>query len=82
MKKCPAIKKKINIQIECDDELANSVYSEIGPDGLRFLKDDIKVSKEGLTKVSGDNYKNFSSIKIDDIESSGKMIGGGAACSV
>lgn len=33
-------------------DMQNSIYSEFGPDGLRFLKDGIKVSKEGLSKVT------------------------------
>jgi hypothetical protein len=46
--------KKMNLQVECEDQdnLTSSVYSEIGPDGLRFLKYDIKVSKHGLSQES------------------------------
>jgi len=52
MKKAPPKKKKFNLTVECKEEdnlLASSVYSEIGPDGLIFLKYDIKVGKDGLT---------------------------------
>ncbi len=49
------LKKKKNLNIECEENLANSVYSEIGKDGLRFIKDDIKVGKEGLSKISGES---------------------------
>jgi hypothetical protein len=53
------MKKKFQrkaLSLDCEEEnvLANSIYSEIGPDGLKFLKDNIRVSKEGLMKISGD----------------------------
>jgi hypothetical protein len=38
--------------------LAGSIYSEIGPDGLKFLKDNIKVSKDGLSKMGDNNINN------------------------
>lgn len=41
-------KKNLSLDCEDDNQLASSIYSEIGPDGLKFLKDNIKVSKEGL----------------------------------
>ena len=51
--------QKKNLSLDCDEDeaLAGSVYSEIGPDGLKFLKDNIKVSKEGLSKISGDKME-------------------------
>jgi hypothetical protein len=47
-------KKKFDLKVECEEDsnLASSIYSEIGPDGLRFLKYDIKVGKQGLTQES------------------------------
>ena len=48
--------QKRNLSLDCEDDgaMTGSVYSEIGPDGLKFLKDNIKVSKDGLLKLSGD----------------------------
>lgn len=40
--------------------MLGSVYSEIGPDGLKFLKENLRVSKDGIEKMSGD--KEFSVI--------------------
>lgn len=48
MKKKTFQKKNLSLDTEEDQALAGSVYSEIGPDGLRFLKENIRVSKEGL----------------------------------
>lgn len=40
-----------------------------GPDGLKFLKDDIKVSKEGLIKMyDGNNNSVVHTLTRDDIE--------------
>jgi hypothetical protein len=39
-------KKKLNLQIDCEEisEMEKSIYSEIGNDGLRFLKQDIQIT--------------------------------------
>ena len=85
MKKAPPKKKKFNLTVECQEEdnlLASSVYSEIGPDGLIFLKYDIKVGKDGLTsQIKCDNPQSHI-LRMDDIQGSGKNIGGGSAASV
>jgi hypothetical protein len=54
MKKKGFLKKNLSLDCE-DDPLAGSIYSEIGPDGLKFLKDNIRVSKEGLIKITDDS---------------------------
>jgi hypothetical protein len=54
MKKKPFQKKNLSLDCEEENALAGSIYSEIGPDGLKFLKDNIKVSKEGLHKTGTD----------------------------
>ena len=38
-------KRKLNLQIECEDisEMEKSVFSEIGSDGLRFLKEGVHI---------------------------------------
>jgi len=73
--------KKFNIQIECEDKLENSHISEIGPDGLNFLKEGIKVNREGLQKGVGDKTVYFQ-LKSDDIEFSGKVLGRGTSALV
>ncbi len=49
-------KKKMNLSIETNEisDMEKSIYSEIGSDGLRFLKYDIHVGPKGLTTISGD----------------------------
>lgn len=73
MKKPGFKKKKFNLTVECEDNnngLEKSVYSEIGPDGLRFLKDGIKVSQQGLQKfASEDNTNSHTSlISLQDLQ--------------
>ena len=33
-----------------------SFYSEITSDGLKFLKEDIMITKDGLTNLNGESY--------------------------
>ena len=74
--------QKKNLSLECDDDpLAGSIYSEIGPDGLKFLKDNIRVSKEGLIKIS-DNSNHFQPINMSQIQIINKHLGRGASGSV
>lgn len=49
------------LSIDCDEisGMEASVYSEISADGLRFLKYDIMIGREGLTNISGDTYANM-----------------------
>ena len=77
-------KKKFDLKVDCEEDsnLASSIYSEIGPDGLRFLKYDIKVSKHGLTQESASYQSQRSNFRLEDIESSGKKIGRGTAAQV
>ncbi len=51
-------KKNMSI-IDDVDQLSSSIYTEISADGLKFIKDDIKVGREGLSRISGDKYDYF-----------------------
>jgi hypothetical protein len=74
--------QKKNLSLDCDDDpLAGSIYSEIGPDGLKFLKDNIKVSREGLIKMS-DNSNHMQPINMEQIQIINKHLGRGASGSV
>lgn len=78
MKKKPSFKSR-GLSLDEPEEnnpLAQSIYSQIDRDGLKFLKDDIKVGKDGLTK--GDNLTQIQSITKEDLEFFG-LLGKGAA---
>ena len=81
MKKKLFQKKNLSLECEEDSALAGSIYSEIGPDGLKFLKDNIKVSKEGLHKTTGDMI-NFQPICMEQIQVINKHLGRGASGTV
>jgi len=39
-------KRKINLKIDCEEveEMEKSIFSEIGTDGLRFIRQDLHIS--------------------------------------
>ena len=39
-----------------------------GPDGVRFLRSGIRVSKNGLSKIHGEQIMPLSIVKAEDIE--------------
>ena len=55
------MKKKMNLSIDCEEvsEMEASMFSEIGKDGLRFLREDIHVGPEGMTTSSGDHISSL-----------------------
>lgn len=80
-------KKGLNkkpLSINCDEisEMEASVYSEFTAEGVRFLKYDIVISKEGLTNFSGDTYANLPPMSKSDLITTGNILGRGAACLV
>ncbi|CAD8109335.1 unnamed protein product [Paramecium sonneborni] len=79
MKKKTFQKKNLCLDTDEDSVQAGSVYSEIGPDGLRFLKENIKVSKDGL-QVQG--QQQLQPINADYIQIVNKHLGRGAAGTV
>lgn len=39
--------------------MEQSIFSEIGKDGLRFLREDLHVGVEGMKTMSGENISNL-----------------------
>lgn len=78
------MKKKINLSIDCEEvyEMEASIYSEIGKDGLRFLREDIHVGPEGITTISGDHISSLLKINKDSLSVVNKVLGRGASCVV
>lgn len=78
------MKKKINLSIDCEEvyEMEASIYSEIGKDGLRFLREDIHVGPEGITTISGDHISSLLKINRDSLSVVNKVLGRGASCVV
>ena len=44
-----------------------SIFSEIGKDGLRFLREDIHVGPEGMTTISGDHISSLLKINKESL---------------
>jgi len=76
------LKKPMGLSLETEeppDPLAQSTYTRIDSEGLKFIKDDIKVSKEGLSKISGGEELNkYLAVKKEDLDF-GDLLGVGAA---
>jgi hypothetical protein len=78
-------KKKFNLQIDCEEisEMEKSIFSEIGNDGLRFLKQDLHISPEGLMTISGNHISALlSTTKNNLVTVNETILGKGAACVV
>ena len=43
-----SFEKKLMLSCEDEDPLEKSIYSEIGKDGLLFLKNDLKIGLDGI----------------------------------
>lgn len=78
------MKKKFNLSIDCEEvyEMESSIFSEIGRDGLRFLREDIHVGREGITTVSGDHISSLLKVNKDTLTLASKFLGRGASCVV
>jgi hypothetical protein len=61
---------KCNMELTKKFEINKNIkITSSGPDGLKFLKDDIKVSKDGLIKMmDGNNNPVVQPFTKDDIE--------------
>jgi hypothetical protein len=77
-------KKKLNLQIDCEEisDMERSIYSEIGNDGLRFLKHDIIITADGLANVSGNVISCLLPTTKHNLSASEVILGKGAACYV
>lgn len=77
-----SFKKSLYLDSVGDESPSNSTYScELGPDGIRFLRENIKVTKDGLCKLSGDEITPLSIVRSEEMEYGGE-IGRGASGSV
>lgn len=76
-------KRKINLQIECEEitEMEKSIFSEIGSDGLRFIRQDLHIGPEGLMKISGELIPALLPTSRESLIV-GEELGRGAACVV
>lgn len=76
-------KRKINLQINCEEvsEMEKSVFSEIGSDGLRFLRQDLHIGPEGIMKISGELIPSLLPTSKDKMAFGG-LLGRGSACVV
>lgn len=76
-------KRKLNLQIECEgiSEMEKSIFSEIGPDGLRFLKYGVHIGPEGLATITGKLIPALLPTSKATLEV-GERLGKGAACIV
>lgn len=75
-------KKALFIDSVDDESPVTSSYScELGPDGIRFVRDNIKVTGGGVCKVTEDGITPLSEVRSDEIEYGGE-IGRGASGSV
>lgn len=76
-------KRKVNLQIDCEEvsEMEKSIFSEIGSDGLRFLRQDILISTEGIMKISGEPLPWLLPTSKERVSSEGEL-GRGSACVV
>lgn len=77
-------KKKMNLQIDCEEisEMEKSIFSEIDAQGLRFLKQDIIISPEGIMHVNGDHISSLLHTNKDTLIASPAVLGRGTACIV
>lgn len=62
--------------------METSIFSEIGKDGLRFLREDIHVGPEGITTISGDHISSLLRVNKDSLNLMSKFLGKGASCVV
>ncbi len=76
-------KRKMNLQIDCEEvtEMEKSVFSEIGSDGLRFLRQDLHIGPEGVMKISGELIPALLPTSKDKLAIGGEL-GRGSACVV
>jgi hypothetical protein len=82
MKKKGLTKKPLSIDCDEISGMEASVYSEISADGLRFLKEDIMIGRQGLTNISGDTYANMPPVSKTELQALGNVLGKGNACHV
>jgi len=67
--------------VEDESQITSSHSCELGPDGIRFVRDNIKVTKNGMCKLSDDEITPLSIVNSEEIEYGGE-IGRGASGSV
>ena len=73
----------MNLQIQCEglSEMEKSIFSQIGADGLRFIKEGIHIGPEGIATITGDLIPTLLPTTKSTL-SVGKYLGKGAACVV
>ena len=83
MKSKKGLNRKV-LSIDCEEisGMEASIYSEISAEGLRFLKYDIMIGREGLTNISGDTYANMPPVSKTELQALGNSLGRGNACHV
>lgn len=62
--------------------MEQSIFSEIGKDGLRFLREDIHVGPEGMTTMSGQDIDKLLKINRDSVSLVNRQLGRGASGTV
>jgi len=76
------LKKALFLEsVEDEGHITSSHSCELGPDGIRFVRDNIKVTKNGMCKLSEDEITPLSIVNSEEIEYGGE-IGRGASGSV
>jgi len=58
--------------VEDEGQITSSHSCELGPDGIRFVRDNIKVTKNGMCKLSDDEITPLSIVNSEEIEVSNK----------
>ena len=76
-------KRKINLQIDCEEvtEMEKSIFSEIGNDGLRFLRHGLHIGPEGTMTITGEVIPSLLPTTKTSLSVS-EELGRGAACVV
>ena len=76
-------KRKMNLQIDCEEvtEMEKSIFSEIGNDGLRFLRHGLHIGPEGTMTITGEVIPALLPTSKGTLEVRDEL-GRGAACVV
>lgn len=71
-------KKKPNLATLDENTMASSISCEFGPDGIQFLRANIKITKNGMCKITGDQILPLSIVQASEVEY-GAEIGRGSS---
>lgn len=73
----------MNLQIDCEEveQMQKSLFSEIGSDGLRFIRQDLHIGPKGMMTIAGELIPALFHTTKDNLLI-GEELGRGAACVV